>query len=193
MRQGRGALTGVGRGGADELQGDAFFPAEDLVDAVEERGVEVADVEHLLLDQRDRAADLALVPRLLVLPRQPVPDPMPEHGHGCSLTSRSSPASQGVRRNAVAGGWRGLPACQCDVPASEARQGRCVELPLPCAAIYRRPRLFFSVGLYLLYACFTAPAGCGPASLPAMEATATCTYTKRRNHKKNAGIGIRWY
>ena len=158
VRQGA-ALTGVGRGGADELEGDAVVPAEDLVDAVEQRGVEVADVQHLLLHQLHRAADLALVPRLLVLPRQPVRDPVPEHGR--SLAPRSSGTGK-------AGGGRGAARWLVgDVPPSKARQGRVMELRLPCAAIYRRPRLLLdSAALYW------------SLLLPAMKATATCIRKK---------------
>jgi hypothetical protein len=107
---GRGSLTGVGRGGADELEGDAVVPAEDPVDAVEERGVEVADVQHLLLDQPHRAADLALAPRLLVLSRQPVRDPVPEHGRSSLFSLLASQER---------GGWLvdGLPCSLRPSPA----------------------------------------------------------------------------
>jgi hypothetical protein len=53
---------------------------------------------------------IALVPHLLVLPRQPVRDPVPEHGR--SLASRSKLIRDRERwrragRNAVVGGWLG--------------------------------------------------------------------------------------
>lgn len=46
-------LTGVGDGGADELEADAL--PQELVQAVEQRGVEVVEVQHVLLHQQHRA------------------------------------------------------------------------------------------------------------------------------------------
>jgi hypothetical protein len=84
----RRRLTRVGGGGADEAEREALLLAKDLVDAVEERGVEVVEAQDLLLDQHGGAADPALVPRLLVLPRQPVEEPVQQHPRLAGLTRR---------------------------------------------------------------------------------------------------------
>ena len=42
-------LTVVSFGSADELEGESSVLAEDMVDAVEERRLEVAQAEHVLL------------------------------------------------------------------------------------------------------------------------------------------------
>jgi hypothetical protein len=114
--------------------------------AVEERGVEVADVQHLLLDQPHRAADLSLVPRLLVLPRQPVRDPVPEHGGRPLFASRFSL----LRECPVGVGVDALPccslprlACQCDVAASKGLPSRTVGVCMygTAAALCREPAI----------------------------------------------------
>ena len=53
-------LTVVGFGGADELEGEPGVLAEDMVDAVEERRLEVAQAERVLLHQHHGAPDPAL-------------------------------------------------------------------------------------------------------------------------------------
>jgi len=53
-------LTVVGFGGADELKGEPGVLAEDMVDAVEERRLEVAQAERVLLHQHHGAPDPAL-------------------------------------------------------------------------------------------------------------------------------------
>ena len=53
-------LTVVGFGGTDELEGEPSVLAEDMVNAVEERRLEVAQAERILLHQHHGAPDLAL-------------------------------------------------------------------------------------------------------------------------------------
>ena len=53
-------LTVVGFGGADELESEPDILAEDMVDAVEERCLEVAQAERVLLHQHHGAPDPAL-------------------------------------------------------------------------------------------------------------------------------------
>ena len=53
-------LTVVGFGGADELEGEPGVLGEDMVDAVEERRLEMAQAERVLLHQHHGAPDSAL-------------------------------------------------------------------------------------------------------------------------------------
>jgi len=53
-------LTVVGFGGADKLEDEPGVLAEDMVDAIEERRLEVAQAKCVLLHQHHGAPDLAL-------------------------------------------------------------------------------------------------------------------------------------
>ena len=53
-------LTVVSFGGADELEGEPGVLAEDMVDAIEERRLEVAQAKRVLLHQHPDAPDPAL-------------------------------------------------------------------------------------------------------------------------------------
>ena len=53
-------LTVVSFGSVDELEGESSVLAEDMVDAVEERRLEVAQAERVLLHQHHGAPDPAL-------------------------------------------------------------------------------------------------------------------------------------
>jgi hypothetical protein len=98
------AAPSSSRGGADELEDNAVVLAEGLLDAAEERRVLKSLTSSTSLTNFTMP-QVALVPHLLVLPCQPVCDPMPEHGH--SLASRSLLIRDRERAmgGAERGGW----------------------------------------------------------------------------------------
>lgn len=135
----RWRLTGVGGGGADEAEGESLLVAEDLVDAVEDGGVEVAEPQNLLLHEHDGAADPALLPRLLVLPRESVEEPVQQHPRRAGLR-------RGQGRGVVGGQAVTTGALLARLPTRRASElgnrdggaGRSVGAEQPVTGIYSR-------------------------------------------------------